>query len=256
MTASDAVPRADGRSAAQPRRIKIESAFLAHAEGSASVRVGRTWVICAATVLDRQPPFLRGSGSGWVTAEYGMLPRAVENRLPRGRPSGRTEEIQRLIGRSLRTVVELEGLATQTVLVDCDVIEADGGTRAAAITGGFVALCEACRWMVRQGRIRRIPVREQLAAISVGRVGPAWLSDLTHAEDAAAAVDINLVLTAAGEIVGLHADGERAPFASAALETIVELARRGLRRTFTAQRRALGLDPSAPFEGAKLMEAS
>lgn len=245
--------RSDGRSPAQMRRIKIEPGFLAHAEGSAAVRMGKTWVVCAATVIDRQPAFLRGSGRGWISAEYGMLPRSVENRLARGRPSGRSEEIQRLVGRCLRTVVDLGGLAMQTIMIDCDVIEADGGTRAAAITGGFVALCEACRGMVREGRLRRIPVREQVAAISVGRVGGDWLSDLTHAEDAAASVDVNVVMTAAGRIVGLHADAETEPFAEVELRPMLSLAKRGLRRIFAAQLRALGLDAREPFDPRALL---
>lgn len=244
--------RKDGRRAEQLRRLKIESSFLRHAEGSASIHTGHTWVICAGTVADRQPAFLRGTSRGWVTAEYGMLPRSVENRMQRGRFSGRSEEIQRLVGRSLRTVTDLDGIPMHTLTIDCDVIEADGGTRAAAITGGFVALCQACRWMVREGRIRRVPIRDQVAAISLGLVGGRLLCDLTHEEDAAASVDMNLIMTAQGRFVGIHGSAEIEPFTGEELRKMLALAKRALKRVFAAQKRALGLDPREPFDALAL----
>lgn len=244
--------RGDGRGVGDVRPIEIQAGFLRHPEGSASIRLGNTWVICAATVEARQPPFLRDGTQGWVTAEYGMLPRSVGTRSMRGRPSGREMEIQRLIGRSLRAVTNLKGLPLHTITLDCDVIEADGGTRAAAITGAFVALCEACRWMVREGRIRQIPVGGQVAAISAGLVRGRLLCDLCYAEDAEATVDCNLVMTDDGRLVGVHADAETEPVPAATLEALSALARVGLERLFSAQREALGLPPAGPFEARAL----
>jgi ribonuclease PH len=243
--------RANGRRPDEVRPVTIEAAFLKHAEGSASIRMGGTWVLCAASVNDRQPPFLRQkekTQQGWVTAEYGMLPRSVGVRLPRSRPAGRETEIQRLIGRSLRAVVDLARLPLHTITLDCDVIEADGGTRAAAITGAFVALCEACRWMMRDGRIRELPVREPVAAVSAGWVRGRPLCDLDYAEDSTAAMDMTLVATEAGGWVGLHASAEQAPLSDDQFEALRDLARGGLRTLFAEQKRALGLDPQQPFD--------
>jgi len=244
--------RPDGRAFDAVRPVEIEPGFLHQAEGSASIRLGRTWVVCAATVEDRQPPFLKGTSQGWVTAEYGMLPRSVGVRLPRGKPSGRAMEIQRLIGRSLRSVVKLDRLPQHTITIDCDVIEADGSTRAAAITGAFVALCEACRWMVADGRILSVPVRSQVAAISVGLVRGEPRCDLSYAEDSIASIDVNLVMTSDGRMVGLHAGVESEPIAEEALETLLGLAKKGLPALFSAQRRALGLPLAGPFDAALL----
>lgn len=248
--------RADGRVPEDLRPIDIQASFLRQAEGSASVRLGRTWVVCSATVEDRQPPFLKGSSQGWVTAEYGMLPRSVNARLPRGRVSGRSMEIQRLIGRSLRSVVRLDRLPMHTITIDCDVIEADGSTRAAAITGAFVALCEACRWMVAHGRMLAVPIRGQIAAVSAGVVGGETLCDLTYEEDSRASVDMTLVMTADGRLVGLHAGVEGEPMAEEDLKPLMDHGKRALPTLFAAQRRALGIPLHGPFDAAMLKPRS
>jgi len=240
--------RGDGRGPGTVRPVEIRAAFLRHPEGSASIRWGNTWVICTATVEDRLPPFLRGRSQGWITAEYSMLPRSVGSRTPRGRPSGRDMEIQRLIGRSLRAVTDLNGLPMHTITVDCDVIDADGGTRSAAVTGAFVAFCEACRWMVRDGRIRRIPIRRQVAAISTGLVHGQMLCDLSYAEDSEASVDMNVVMTDDGGLVGIHAAAETEPMPREALDSLLQIAQDGLSVLFAAQREALGLNPRGPFD--------
>lgn len=247
--------RADGRRPDESRPVAIETGFLRYAEGSASIRVGRTWVLCAASVDDRQPFFLKQQNTtrGWVTAEYGMLPRSVGTRLQRGRPAGRETEIQRLVGRSLRAVVDLARLPLHTITLDCDVIEADGGTRAAAITGAFVALCEACRWMVRAGRLREVPLIAPVAAISAGWVRGRPLCDLDHAEDAAAAMDLCLIMTEDGRWVGLHATAEAEPLREEAFTALREMARAALPALFAEQKRALGLDPSEPFDARRLL---
>jgi ribonuclease PH len=242
--------RAGGRGPKQLRPVTIETPFMRHAEGSASIRTGGTWVICSATVEDRQPPFLKGTPRGWVTAEYGMLPRAVDQRAPRGRPSGRSTEIQRLIGRSLRTVVDLQGLPEHTITIDCDVIEADGGTRTAAVTGAFVALCQACRWMIEEGRILHSPVRDQVAGIGVGIVDGEILCDLDYAEDSAAQVDMNIFMTGSGRYVGIHGTGETATFDDPQLQALLAVARQGLDELFAQQRKALGLEQAGPFDPA------
>ncbi len=247
--------RSHGRERLEARPVSIELSPIRHPEGSVSIRTGATWVICTATVEDRQPPFLRGTSRGWITAEYGMLPRSVKVRLPRDRVAGRGTEIERLIGRCLRSVVDLNGIPEQTVRIDCDVIDADGGTRTAAVTGGFVALALACRWMKREGRIRRIPIRDQVAGLGVGVVGGEVTCDLTHDEDAQAEVDMNIFLTGGGAYVAIHGDAEAAPFGGAALEGMLAAARTGLVPLFRSQRQALGLDPDAPFDAARLEEA-
>src|SRR5207247_9820452 len=194
--------RTDGRSSTQLRPTRMTPGFLAHAEGSVLIEVGRTKVFCAASVEDRVPPFLKNTGSGWVTAEYGMLPRATHTRSPReaavGRQGGRTQEIQRLIGRSLRSVTELRGLGERTITLDCDVLQADGGTRCAAITGACVALAMALGKLVRERTIPRWPLRETVAATSVGICAGQVVLDLAYAEDSEADVDFNVVGTASG----------------------------------------------------------
>ncbi len=244
--------RGDGRGAKDLRKVTIEAPYLRHAEGSVSIRMGNTWVICSATVEDRQPAFLKGTSKGWVTAEYGMLPRSVQERVGRARLPGRGTEIQRIIGRSLRSVIDLVGIPEHTIKIDCDVIEADGGTRAAAVTGAFVALCQACRWMVWQGRIPRIPIRDQVAAIGVGLVGGQVLCDLTYEEDSAADVDLNVFMTGQGSYVGLQGAAEQAPFNDAELRSMLTVARAGLRRLFATQRRALGLGPADAFDPGRI----
>jgi ribonuclease PH len=208
--------RNDGRAPDALRPVKMTTGYLMTAEGSVLIEVGNTRVLCAASVDEMVPNFLRNSGRGWVTAEYSMLPRATVERSPRevtkGRPSGRTMEIQRLIGRSLRAVVDMEALGERTLIIDCDVLQADGGTRTASITGGYVALALATQKMLEFGRLKRNPLRDQVAATSVGIVEGTALLDLCYEEDSQAEVDVNVVLTGAGEFVELQATGEKSTF--------------------------------------------
>ena len=225
------------------RPVRIVTGYLLTAEGSALIEVGNTRVLCAASVEDTVPQFLRGSGKGWVTAEYAMLPRATLTRTPRevtrGHASGRTQEIQRLIGRSLRAVVDLKALGERTVIVDCDVLQADGGTRTAAITGAFVALSLAVGQLVRFGAIRTNPIRDHLAAVSVGICAGEPVIDLAYEEDARAEVDMNVVMTGAGRFVEVQATAERTPFDDAQLGRLLALARDGAGRLIAIQREAL-----------------
>jgi len=236
------VERRDGRRPDQIRPVRILPNVLDYAEGSCIIECGRTRVLCAATVEDRQPPFLRGTESGWVTAEYAMLPRSTHTRTPReverGRPTGRTQEIQRLIGRALRGVVALELLGPRTITIDCDVLQADGGTRTASITGGFVALALAVRRLEAQGAIANV-IRAQVAAVSVGIVGGVPMVDLCYEEDAAAEVDCNVVMTSNGDFVELQGTAERKPFTRQELDTMLALAERGISELLEAQRSAL-----------------
>ena len=238
-----ATPRPDGRKPAELRPVAIEANVARHAEGSAMITLGHTKVFCAASVEDRVPPFLKGTASGWVTAEYGMLPRATHTRSAReaaqGRQGGRTHEIQRLIGRSLRSVVELRGLGERTVTLDCDVLQADGGTRCAAITGACVALAIALARLVREGRIPRWPLRETVEAVSVGVCAGQAVLDLAYEEDSEADVDCNVVGTASGALVELQATAERRPFSDAQLTELLGLARKGLARLREVQDQAL-----------------
>jgi ribonuclease PH len=226
------------------RPTTITPDFLQHAEGSVLIEVGRTKVICAASVEDRVPPFLRGSGKGWVTAEYGMLPRATSTRTTReasaGKVGGRTMEIQRLIGRSMRTVVRLAELGERTVWVDCDVIQADGGTRTASITGAFVALVIALNRMRQQSLIRAIPVNDYVAATSVGIVGGMPLLDLAYEEDSKAEVDMNIVKTGDGRFIEIQGTAEAEPFSSDALSGLLALADRGIADLIAKQREIVG----------------
>jgi ribonuclease PH len=235
--------RSDGRSASELRPTKITPGFLAHAEGSVLIEVGRTRVICTASVEDRVPPFLRNSGKGWVTAEYGMLPRATSTRTQReasaGKVGGRTQEIQRLIGRSLRSVTKMTDLGERTIWIDCDVIQADGGTRTASITGGFVALVLALQRMRELALIRDVPVIDYVAATSVGIVDGAALLDLEYVEDSAAEVDMNVVMTGAERFVEVQGTAERTPFDQAQLDGLLTLARQGVARLLAFQRRVL-----------------
>jgi ribonuclease PH len=218
--------------------------FLLHAEGSLLIEVGRTRVICAASVEDRVPPFLRGTGKGWVTAEYGMLPRATSTRTTReaaaGKVGGRTMEIQRLIGRSMRAVVRLEDLGERTVWVDCDVIQADGGTRTASITGAFVALVLALQRMKEQDLLRSIPVNDYVAATSVGIVAGMPMLDLAYEEDSKADVDMNIVKTGDGRFVEIQGTAESQPFSNTALSSLLELADRGIAELIAKQREIVG----------------
>ncbi len=235
--------RPSGRAAADLRRVSIEPGFSHHAEGSCLIRMGRTEVLCAASVEPRVPPFLRNSGLGWVTGEYGMLPRATHTRgdreAARGKQSGRTQEIQRLIGRSLRAVVDRAALGEMTVTLDCDVLNADGGTRCASITGAWVALSLALRHLRRGNAIKTIPLTGQVAAVSCGLVGGEAVLDLDYAEDSGADADANFVLTDGGGIVEIQGTAERAPFSEAQFAQLMMLARHGCGALFAIQRAAL-----------------
>jgi ribonuclease PH len=235
------MPRPDGRRPDQLRPVSITRDFLTHPEGSVLVEFGDTKVICTASVEDKVPPFLKGKGQGWVTAEYGMLPRSTDTRTSRERtgPSGRSQEIQRLIGRSLRAVIDMSRLGERSVWVDCDVIQADGGTRTAAITGAFVAVADAIGTLARPGAATTALVRDCVAAISVGLVGGHALLDLNYAEDSAAEVDMNVVMTGAGAFVEVQGTAEHAPFAKAQLDELLALAATGVDRLIGLQRRAL-----------------
>jgi ribonuclease PH len=233
--------RADGRAADQLRPIKITRDYLRHPEGSVLVEFGDTKVICTASIEEKVPPFLKGQGKGWVTAEYGMLPRSTNTRMNRERsgPSGRSQEIQRLVGRSLRAVVEMAKLGERTVWVDCDVIQADGGTRTAAITGSFIAMADAIGAVVRGGALPGTPVRDCVAAISVGIVGGAPALDLNYLEDSGAEVDMNVVMTGAGAFVEVQGTAEQTPFSRDSLAAMLALAEQGIGRLIALQRRAV-----------------
>jgi ribonuclease PH len=236
--------RTDGRSSTELRPTKLTPGFLAHAEGSVLIEVGRTRVVCAATIEDRVPPFLRNSGKGWVTAEYGMLPRATSTRTQReataGKVGGRTQEIQRLIGRSLRSVTKLTDLGERTIWIDCDVIQADGGTRTASITGGFVALALALQRMRELALLRDIPIVDYVAATSVGIVDGAALLDLAYDEDSHAEVDMNFVKTGDGRFIELQGTAEGKPFDRRALDALMELADAGIKSLIEIQKSVVG----------------
>jgi ribonuclease PH len=237
--------RPSGRAGDELRRVRIQRGFTRHPEGSVLVEFGDTRVLCTASVEDRVPPFLKDSGRGWVTAEYGMLPRSTNTRTEReaarGKQSGRTQEIQRLIGRSLRSVVDLTSLGGRTIQVDCDVLQADGGTRTAAITGGFVALHDALTWLAGKGAFPAIPVRDFVAAVSVGVYEGTPVLDLDYAEDSASGCDMNIVMTGAGSFVEVQGTAENATFTRAEMEALLNLAQRGITQLVAEQRRALGL---------------
>lgn len=237
--------RHDHRKNNELRKISIETDYLIHPEGSVLISVGNTKVICTATIEERVPPFLRGSGKGWVTAEYSMLPRATGQRTQReatrGKLGGRTMEIQRLIGRALRAVVDLEALGERTIWVDCDVIQADGGTRTASITGAFVAMAIAVEKTVEKHGLKSFPVHQFLAATSVGVLEEGQLVlDLDYVEDSSAAVDMNVVMTGAGAFVELQGTGEEATFTREEMNELIMLAEEGIEQLFTVQKEALG----------------
>jgi ribonuclease PH len=236
-------PRPDGRGPSAMRPVSIETGVSRHAEGSALIALGDTRVLCAASVEDRVPAFLKGTGSGWITAEYGMLPRATHTRSPReaalGKQGGRTLEIQRLIGRSLRSVTELRGLGERTITLDCDVLQADGGTRCAAITGACVALAIALAKIVRDGTIARWPLRETVAAVSVGICAGQPVLDLAYEEDSEADVDVNVVGTAGGAYVEIQGTAERRPFSETQLKELLALAQQGLKQLSALQEKTL-----------------
>jgi ribonuclease PH len=232
--------RVDQREAAQMRPVKITTDYLMTAEGSALIEIGNTRVLCAASIEESVPGFLRGSGKGWVTAEYSMLPRATATRTPRevskGRASGRTMEIQRLIGRALRSVVDMAVLGERSVILDCDVLQADGGTRTAAITGAYIAMSSAIRQLVKFGALKKSPVKDFVAATSVGLVGGVPMLDLCYQEDSTAEVDMNVVMTGAGGFVELQATAEKTSFDDAQLASLLALARRGIADLVALQR--------------------
>lgn len=235
--------RSGGRGAGELRPVEILPNFLPHAEGSVLVSFGDTKVIVAASVEERVPPHLVGTGRGWITAEYGMLPRSTHTRTAReaarGKQSGRTLEIQRLIGRALRAAADLDRLGPLTITLDCDVIQADGGTRTAAITGAWVALVQATRRLKEEGRIRKDPILRQVAAVSVGIVEGEALLDLDYVEDASAEVDLNLVASAEGEIIEVQGTAEEKPFTRAQLDAMLEVGLSGIARLVEVQRSVL-----------------
>lgn len=224
--------RIDQRHPGQMRPVKVTTEYLATAEGSALIEVGNTRVLCAASIEESVPPFLRGSGKGWVTAEYSMLPRATATRTPRevskGRASGRTMEIQRLIGRSLRSIIDLGALGERSVILDCDVLQADGGTRTAAITGAYIALSFALRQMMKFGTLKKSPIRDFVAATSVGIIGGTPMLDLCYQEDSQAEVDMNVVMTGTGRFVEVQATAEKTPFDDEQMAELLALARQGI----------------------------
>jgi len=237
------MPRADGRANDQLRPVKITRNYLKYAEGSCLIEMGDTRVVCAASIEEMVPQFLKGAGSGWVTSEYGMLPRSGTERSPReaarGRQGGRTLEIQRLIGRSLRAVTELRSLGERTITLDCDVIQADGGTRTAAVTGAYVALVDALRALQQRGIFRALPLIDAVAAVSVGIVQGEMLLDLGYQEDSMAAVDMNVVATGALRLVEVQGTAEGAPFTRQQMDQLLDLAQKGIKQLLEAQKVAL-----------------
>jgi ribonuclease PH len=235
--------RSDGRSADQLRDVRITRGFTRHAEGSVLVEIGHTRVLCTVSVEEGVPPFLKGKGRGWLTAEYGMLPRATNTRMRReaaeGKQSGRTQEIQRLIGRSLRAVTDLAALGERTLKIDCDVLQADGGTRCASITGACVAVADAVTWCRAHGLVTGEPLRELVAAVSVGIVAGVPVLDLDYVEDSSCDTDMNVVMTASGGFVELQGTAEGTPFSRDEMGALVALAERGIRDLVAAQNAAL-----------------
>lgn len=236
--------RGDSRNYDQLRPIRILPGFQEFAEGSALIELGKTHVLCTVSTEERVPNFLRGSGTGWVTAEYAMLPRATVTRTPRdstlGRVGGRNQEIQRFIGRSLRAVTDLSALGERTLIVDCDVLQADGGTRSAAITGAYVALHQAFKTMVDMGVIASVPLKSAVAAVSVGIVRSYLMLDLCYDEDSGAAVDFNVVMTSKGEFVEVQGTAEGKPFSRENIDSLLSLAEKGIRQLFEVQQSVLG----------------
>ena len=237
--------RPSGRSADQMRDISMELGFSKYAEGSCLIKFGDTHVLCTATLEDKAPPFLRGSGKGWVTGEYGMLPRSTHGRMgreaARGKQSGRTQEIQRLVGRSLRAAVDMDALGERQVRIDCDVIQADGGTRTASISGGYVALYQCFQKMVADGILQDIPIKHEVAAISCGVYKGQPVLDLDYDEDSNAETDANFVMTGAGQIIEVQGTAEEEPFSEEELLRMMRLARMGVEQITKMQRKALGI---------------
>lgn len=237
--------RSDGRKSDQLRPVKVVPNFQKFALGSCLIEFGNTKVICAASLEERVPLFLKGQGKGWLTAEYGMLPASCSERIQRevtrGKASGRTHEIQRLIGRALRSVMKLDSLGERTMTVDCDVLQGDGGTRTAAITGGFIALCQALKKLLKNGLISEWPVKGQVAAVSVGMVNQIPRLDLCYEEDSKAEVDMNVVMTDEGKFVEVQGTAEGKPFSQAEMTQLMNLAKKGIRHLFEIQRKYIHL---------------
>jgi len=235
------IKRRDGRKFDEMRDVKIVNDYLKDPEGSCLIEVGETRVICTATIEEKVPFFLRGKNQGWITSEYSMIPRSAKERIARNRTSGRIYEIQRLIGRSLRSITDLFELKDYTIVIDCDVIQADGGTRTASITGGFVALWDAIQWMLAKGMIKRNPLSHFLAAISVGLIDNEVLLDLNYEEDSHSDVDMNIVITDDGGIVEIQGTGEKRPFSNEEFQKMFSLASMGIKRLIDIQHQALSL---------------
>ena len=240
------IERWGGRAPDELRPILVQKGFVEVAEGSVLFEAGRTRILVNATVDERVPDWMRGKGKGWVTAEYSMLPRATETRTPRevtkGKLGGRTQEIQRLIGRSLRAVCDMKALGERTIWLDCDVLQADGGTRTASITAAYIALAEACNWLVSSGMIPASPLADQLAAVSVGIVQGVPCLDLDYVEDSSAEVDMNIVMTGSGEFVELQGTAEGKPFSEKDLQVLLDLGRKGIDELMAIQREVLGVE--------------
>ncbi|NLK72260.1 MAG: ribonuclease PH [Clostridiales bacterium] len=236
--------RSDGRKFDDIRDVKITNNYIMYAEGSVLIEMGNTKVICTASIEDKVPPFLKGSGTGWITAEYGMLPRSTEVRkvrdASRGKVDGRTQEIQRLVGRSMRSVVDLNALGEKTIWIDCDVIQADGGTRTASITGAYIALVEALKKLYNDGQISTIPVKNYVSAISIGIVDDNIMLDLCYEEDSRAQVDMNIVMTDKGEYIEIQGTGEESSFNSRELQDMLFLAEKGCKILFKKQEEIVG----------------
>jgi ribonuclease PH len=244
MSSATGLVRFDGRSKSDIRSVKVTRNFIKHAEGAVLIEMGDTKVICTASVEEKVPPFLKGKGTGWVTAEYAMLPRATHDRSPReavkGRQGGRTLEIQRLVGRALRAVTDMNQMGERTVWIDCDVIQADGGTRTASITGAFIALADAFTVLKKKELIKKLPLTDYLAAISVGKVGGEVMVDLAYAEDSMAEVDMNVVMTGRGRYVEIQGTAERTPFAKQDMDEFLSLGWQAIQRLTAMQKDLVG----------------
>lgn len=236
--------RIDGRTKDQLRPLKVTPNYIVHAEGSVLIEMGNTKVICSATIDEKVPPFLKGENKGWVTAEYSMLPRATQTRNPResvrGKLTGRTMEIQRLVGRALRSVVDMEVLGERTITLDCDVIQADGGTRTASINGAFIAMAFAINKLMAEGQLDKMPIREFLGAISVGKVNDEILLDLCYEEDSNAQVDMNIVMTEGGNFIEIQGTAEESPFSANEMQELISIANKGIKEIVNLQRKVLG----------------
>jgi len=231
--------RQDSRGLDKIRKVTITRNYIKYAEGSCLIELGNTRIICTASIEESVPPFLKGTGTGWVTAEYGMLPRSCKTRIQRGKDSGRTYEIQRLVGRSLRAVTEMKPLGERTIWIDCDVIQADGGTRTASITGSFIALCDALNKLKKDGLFNDIPIKDFVAATSVGIINGDLLLDLTYEEDSRADVDMNIVMTGEGEFIEIQGTAERKTFHKEQMDKLLTLAKKGIEELIDIQRSLL-----------------